>query len=120
MGASERREVVAIDTETYNGDIILLADSDGNYLEHPNITLDNVIPFLFRHQYKWPFCWNISYDGDVIAKLLGPVLNQYKHTGRLVFTYTDAKRRDYKIKYIENKALTISRNKHAVSVHDAA
>jgi hypothetical protein len=120
VGASERREVVAIDTETYNGDIILLADSDGNYLEHPDITLDNVIRFLYRHQYKWVFCWNLSYDGDVIAKLLGPLLNRYKYTGRLTFTYTDAQGRDYTIKYIENKSLTFSRNKHAATVYDVA
>jgi len=84
-GASELREMVAIDTETYNGDIIVLADSDGNYLDYPNITLENVISFLFRHQYKWIFCWNLGFDGDIITKLLRDELKGYIHTGRLFF-----------------------------------
>jgi len=32
------REVVAVDTETDNGNIFLIADSDGNYLDLDDIT----------------------------------------------------------------------------------
>src|SRR5918912_2517377 len=66
LGASELRPVVAIDTETYNGDIIVLADSDGNYLDYPHISMENVFSFLFRHIGKWIFCYNLGYDGDII------------------------------------------------------
>ena len=120
VGASELREIVAIDTETYNGNIIVLADSDGNYIDYPHITMENVISFLFKHVGKWIFCYNLGFDGDIISKLLGYLLNQYIETGRLVFAYVDSKGRKYKIKYIENKSLTISHNKHAVTIYDIA
>ena len=115
VGASEQRPCVAIDTETYNGNIIVLADSDGNFIEHPDITFENVAEFLFRHEYKWMFCWNLSYDGDIIAKLLGDVLYNYKYSGNLNFTYGT-----YKIRYIENKSLTISKGHYSVTVYDIA
>jgi hypothetical protein len=120
VGASDLRPIVAIDTETDKGDIFLLADSDGNYLDNQDISLDNVISFLFRHQYKWIFCWNLSYDGDVISKLLGQHLYKYLQTGRLSFDIKDAQGRPYNIRYIENKALTIKKEHHSVTVYDIA
>ena len=85
LGASELRDIVSIDTETYNGNIIVLADSEDNYIDYPHITMENVISFLFKHIGKWIFCYNLSFDGDIISKLLGDLLNQYIKTGRLVF-----------------------------------
>ncbi len=82
--------------------------------------MENVIPFLFRHQYKWIFCYNLSFDGDIISKLLGNALNDYLRTGKLSFTYTNSEGKQYKIRYIENKSLTISRSKHAVTIYDIA
>ena len=120
VGDSDRRPVVAIDTETDNGNIFLLADSDGNYIEYPDITFESVVRFLFRHEYKWIFCWNLGFDGDVIAKLLGDVLNRYKETGNLTFDYKTESGQIYKISYIENKTLTISKGHHSVSIYDAA
>ena len=43
-------EIHAIDTETWNGDIFLIADSDGRYLD--KITPDSVIKFLFSKKYE--------------------------------------------------------------------
>jgi hypothetical protein len=121
VGASEQRLCVAIDTETFDGNIIVLADNDGNFIEYPNITFENVAHFLFQHEYKWIFCWNLSYDGDVIAKLLGDVLYNYKYSGSLNFTYKDKQTgKAYRIRYIENKSLTISKGHHSVTVYDIA
>lgn len=114
-------QIGAIDTETHNGDIILLADSDGNYIGYPHITFVTVAEFLFNHEYKWIFCYNLSYDGDIIAKLLGDILNRYKWTGSLNFAYEDKETgQKYGIRYIENKSLTISKGHHSVTVYDIA
>lgn len=121
VGASELRPIVAIDTETYKGNIIVLADSAGNFIEYPNITFERVTHFLFRHEYKWIFCWNLSYDGDIIAKLLGDVLYKYKETKSLNFSYQDRETDStFKIRYIENKSLTISKGHHSVTIYDIA
>ena len=47
---SDLRPLYALDTETYNGDIFLLPDSDGRYLDK-DITADSVLEFLFANKY---------------------------------------------------------------------
>ena len=42
VNSSIRRKSVGIDTETTNGNIFLICDSDGNYLEYPNISFDKI------------------------------------------------------------------------------
>lgn len=121
VGASELRPCVAIDTEADDGDIIVLADSEGNFIEYPNISFASVADFLFAHEYKWVFCWNLSYDGDIITKLLGDILYNYKDSAKLNFMYKDKQAgKAYKIRYIENKSLTISKGHHSVTVYDVA
>src|SRR5918912_1301980 len=60
--AGNRRPIVAIDTETQNGNIFLIADSNSNWLEHPEITFENVATFLFKHEGSWIFCYNLGFD----------------------------------------------------------
>src|SRR5438309_915034 len=67
---SEQRIVVGLDTETDDGNIFLLADSDGNKLEYPNVTFENIAQFLLRHERSWLFFYNLSYDAECILKLL--------------------------------------------------
>jgi hypothetical protein len=75
----QSREVIAVDTETDNGDIFLIADSDGNYLDLDDITFENIAEFLLRHEGKWIFFYNLSYDADCILKLLpAGILKSYK------------------------------------------
>lgn len=97
----------------------MLADSDGNYID-ADIGFERVARFLFRHEDKWLFCWNLGFDGDVITKLLGDVLYRYNDTGNLAFDYTGESGQKYRIHYIENKALTIGKGNHSVSLYDAA
>src|SRR5207245_1743959 len=65
---SHLRQIHAFDTETYNGNIFLIADSDGKFLD--KITSRSVINFLFHKKYEgsWNFFYNLTYDAEVILK----------------------------------------------------
>src|SRR6185437_10602134 len=82
----DRRTVVGLDTETDNGNIFLLADSDGNRLEYPKITFLHIAQFLFKHEGKWLFFYNLSYDAECILKLLpSEVFEPYRKKKRMRF-----------------------------------
>jgi hypothetical protein len=112
---SELREIHALDTETWNGDIFLIADSDGRYLD--KITPESVISWLFYKKYegKWCFFYNLSYDAEVILKLLGKELFRYKRTGKLEFNFGK-----YRIVYYPSKCLKITAGHHSVIFYDIA
>jgi len=115
LNSTELRKFVAMDTETHNGDIFLIADSDGNYLDGI-IIFENIVEFLFQHEGEWIFFYNLSYDAECILKLLPEeILKQYKWKKELRFEY-----KKYKIHYIDRKKLTISKGKHSVSCYDIA
>ncbi len=104
-----------IDTETWNGDIFLIADSDGRYLD--KITADSVLDFLYHKKFenKWNFFYNIDYDVGVILKLLGNKLNIFKNTRKLHFSYDD-----FILDYIPRKRLRISKGHHSRIFFDIA
>ena len=112
---SRFRDIHALDTETYNGDIFLIADSDGRYLD--KITPESVIKFLFSKKYHgtWNFFYNLSYDAEVILKLLGSELYRYRNTRNLEFYF-----QNYKIQYFPNKMLKINKGHHSVLFYDIA
>jgi len=115
LNSTHLREFVAMDTETENGDIFLIADSDGNYLDNVT-TFERIAEFLFKHEGRWIFFYNLSYDAECILKLLPEeILRQYKWKKELRFQY-----KKYKIHYIDRKKLTISKGKHSVSCYDIA
>jgi len=110
------REIVAVDTETEKGNIFLIADNDGNYLDYTDITFENVAKFLLRYEGKWIFFYNLAYDAECILKLLPEeILKSYKWKKALVFVYNG-----YKIHYIDRKKLTISKGRHSVNCYDIA
>ena len=82
---SKIREINALDTETRDGNIFLIADSDGEFED--KITPESMISFLFRRKYEnaWNFFYNLTYDAEVILKLLGTELNEYKNSRKLIF-----------------------------------
>lgn len=104
-----------VDTETWNGNIFLIADSDGRYCD--KITPESVIKFLFSKKFEnaWNFFYNIEYDASVILKLLGSRLNAFKTTGKLHFEFGD-----YTIDYIPRKRLRISKGHHSRIFFDIA
>ena len=112
---SNFRKIYAIDTETYKGNIYLIADSEGRFLD--KITPESCLKFLFskRYQGSWNFFYNIGYDAEVILKLLGNGLNLYKANGKLEF-----KVGEWKIKYIPNKILAIRKGHHSTVFFDIA
>ena len=112
---SELRPIHALDTETWNGDIFLMADSDGRYLD--KITPESVMEWLFYKKYEgsWCFFYNLSYDAEVILKLLGKELNRYKRTGKLEFKFGK-----YRMVYYPNKCLKITAGHHSVIFYDIA
>jgi hypothetical protein len=116
VNESSRRIVIGIDTETADGNIFLLADSDGNFIDYPSITFDSVAEFLFRHEGCWLFCYNLSYDAECILKMLPPsVLNTYRSKRHLRFQYGK-----YMIRYVPKKQLSIKKGKHTVTLYDIA
>jgi len=112
---SNLRTIHALDTETYEGNVFLIADSDGKYLDE--ITPDSVIKFLFHKKYQntWNFFYNLSYDAEVILKLLGTELNRYKRTRNLSFEFGN-----YNLDYIPNRKLAIRKGHHSTVFFDIA
>lgn len=114
-GHSSEKPVFALDTETYEGNIFLIADSEGRFLD--KITPENVIKFLFHKKYQnvWNFFYNLGYDAEVILKLLDERLKEYTKTRNLIFQFDG-----YKITYIPDKLLRITKGHHSVSFYDIA
>jgi hypothetical protein len=112
---SESRTIYGFDTETSQGNIFLIADSDGNFVDE--ISPKSVLEFLFSKKYQksWNFVYNLGYDAEVILKLLGKELNRYKRTRQLVFEFGK-----YKLTYIPGKCLRITKGHHSVSFFDIA
>lgn len=110
---SKLRSIHALDTETYKGDIFLIADSDGRFLD--KITANSVISWLFFKKYHgtWNFFYNLSYDAEVILKLLGTELNRYRSTRKLDFSYEN-----YHLEYFPGKSLRIKKGHHSVLFFD--
>ena len=108
---------MALDTETdQNGDILIIADSEGRYLD--KITPDSLIKWLFskRYQGTWNFFYNLTFDAEVILKTLGEeILSIYSKTRKLEFTYDK-----FKIQYIPAKKLTIRKGHHSAVFFDIA
>jgi len=110
---SKLRSIHALDTETYHGDIFLIADSDGRYLD--KITPKSVIEWLFSKKYHgtWNFFYNLSYDAEVILKLLGTELFRYRSTRKLDFWFEK-----YHLEYFPGKSLRIKKGHHSVLFFD--
>jgi len=107
-GDTHLHPINALDTETRDGNMFLIADSDGRFED--KITLDSVIKFLFSKKFEntWNFFYNIDYDAGVILKLLGKRLYKYKTSKTLRFEYDD-----YIIDYLPSKRLRISKGHHS-------
>ena len=115
-GARSRQKLIhALDTETWKGNIFLMADSDGRFLD--DISIESVLKFLFHKKYQnsWNFFYRIGYDAEVILKLLDERLKAYRQTRTLQFRLDD-----YRLTYIPDKVLRISNGHHSVSFYDIA
>jgi len=115
LANSPLRPIFVLDTETYQGTPFLIADSDGRFLD--KITPESCLKFLFSKKYQgsWNFFYNITYDAEVILKLLGEELNSYKKTGSLRFHYDD-----FTLDYIPSRKLAIRKGHHSAVFFDIA
>lgn len=117
LASSSIRSTIALDTETdQNGDILLIADSEGRFLD--KITPDSLIKWLFskRYQGTWNFFYNLTFDAEVILKTLGEeILSTYGKTRKLEFQL-----QGYKIHYIPGKKLAIKKGHHSAVFFDIA
>ena len=112
---SKFRKIYALDTETHNGDIFLIADSEGNFID--KITPESCLDWLFSKRFhgSWNFFYNLSYDAEVILKLLGSKLYEYRFSRKLKFHY-----HGYDIEYYPTKLLRIKKGHHSVHYYDIA
>ena len=112
---SRLKSIHCLDTETWKGDIFLMADSDGRFID--DISIQTVLDFLHHKKYQssWNFFYNLGYDAEVILKLLDDKLESYKNTKTLQFHISD-----YSITYIPDKVLRIRKGHHSVSFYDIA
>jgi hypothetical protein len=112
---SNLRTIHALDTETYQGNVFLIADSDGRFLD--DISAESIIKFLFHKKYQnsWNFFYNIDYDVGVILKLLGNELYKYKRKRKLEFEF-----QGYKLSYFPNKCFKIQKGHHSAVFFDIA
>lgn len=112
---SPLKPVLALDSETWKGDIFLLADSDRRFID--DISANSVIEFLFHKKYQssWNFFYNLGYDAEVILKLLDEQLQVYRRTNRLEFKFED-----YKLSYVYDKIFRITKGHHSVVFYDIA
>ncbi|MDE1769022.1 MAG: DNA polymerase [Thaumarchaeota archaeon] len=115
LALSELRRVIGLDTETDSqGNLRLIADSDGVSLD--KITPESVFSYLFSKKYQgsWNFFYNIKFDAEIILKLLGKEnLDNYKKSGFLKFEFDK-----FKIEYIPEKKLAIRKGHHSAVFFD--
>jgi len=118
---SDRRKIYALDTETTpKGDLLILADNEGNYIDLEDTKILQVLKFLFSKRYEtsWCFFWNLHFDARIILRLILVELNekdltQFYHTGK-------CKIRGFSIHYIEKRKLSIKKGKHSANYFDIA
>jgi hypothetical protein len=118
--ASGMRDIVGVDSETQDGNILLIADSMNNWLDIDDITFAKVAHFLLQHEGKWIFFYNLQYDAESILKLLpkellGSYKSRNKENRQLRFEY-----QGIRVHYIPKKKLTISKGHHSISCYDIA
>lgn len=116
---SKRRKINALDIEaTSQGTMLMLADSEGHYIDLNNTTLQKVLKFLFhkRYQNTWNFFWNIHYDARIILKMILLELSE-KDLQKFVQKFR-CKIFGYSIHYIEQMKLSITKDKHSVTFFD--
>jgi len=118
---SDRRKIYALDTETTSkGELLVLADNEGNYIDVKNVKIDQVLKFLFSKRYEgsWCFFYNLHFDARIILKMILRELTQ-NQLNKFYYTFR-CKILGYSIHYIEERKLSIRKGKHSVNFFDIA
>jgi len=104
----------AIDTETYKGYARLITNDLGDSLLSDSI--DDYLGFLTKSCFKTAhsFAYNLRYDAQAILKYLPNDLLKE------LWTTSKTKYKDYKIKYVPKKVLSITLHKNRYAFYDIA
>ena len=110
----KHHHINGLDTETLDGYARLIADDQGNYIIPSNI--DEILEFMTRRRYRSAnnFFYNIRFDYQSILKYFDKedLLRLYRG-GKIEY-------KDYFIKYIPKRLLSITRNKNVHRFFDLA
>jgi len=118
---SDRRKINSFDAETtQNGELLVLADNEGHFIDLKNTKIKKVLEFLFSKRYEgsWNFFWNLHFDARIILRMILQELSE-KDLDRFYHTFK-CKIHGYSIHYIEEKKLSIKKGKHSVNYFDIA
>jgi len=118
---SDRRKIYALDTETtQNGELLVLADNEGHYIDLKKSKIKQVLKFLFYKRYEgsWNFFWNLHFDARIILRMILAELSE-RDLDKFYYTFK-CKIHGYSIHYIEEKKLSIRKGKHSVNYFDIA
>ena len=106
--------IKGLDTETYQGYIRLLCDSDGQivWINENNNILDALSSKWYRASFN--FFYNLDFDIQSTLKIL-PIENIKRlwETGKTIYN-------DYKIRYLQGKYFSISKHKNRCIFYDLA
>ena len=118
-------DLIAFDTETWQGKAILIADSKGGYT-YPK-SLGDCLLFLTRNKYQDIIGWfkNINYDVEAVLKWCDEkTIKEFAKTSEMSLTIhhdptiSQRTKTDYFLKYIPGKMLKIIANKRSFIFFD--
>ncbi|HEC96343.1 MAG TPA: hypothetical protein ENI59_01540, partial [Euryarchaeota archaeon] len=109
---SKKKPVYGFDTETYRGSVKLICEGRGRYLYDP--TLEQVLEFLTHRDYRGAInlFYNLRFDAQGILKLLP------EEKLRKLWDTKKTEYKNYTIKYLQGKFLSITKNKHSYKFYD--
>ncbi len=110
----EARSFLGVDTETYQGKAVLIADSEGNYVEPSS--LEDIGEFLLhrRNRGKNGTFYNLRYDIQAILRFLP--LDSLKE----IYKEGQTEYQGYKMRYIPKKVFSIRRKRHSLRCYDVS
>lgn len=109
-------DLIAYDTETWQGKAVLICDSKGNHC-YPESVID-CLSFLCRNKYREIMGWfkNINYDVEAILKWCDEqTIRNFAKTNEM---YVCDKDNHFDIKYIPRKMFKVIYNKHSFVFFD--
>ncbi|UYL65053.1 MAG: hypothetical protein QIT46_gp01 [Methanophagales virus PBV305] len=106
--------IKGLDTETYQGYIKLLCDSDGHiiWINEPEKIWDVLSSKIYRTSFN--FFYNLDYDIQSALKILT------KENIKELWKYGKTIYNDYKIRYLQGKYFSISKHKNRCIFYDLA
>lgn len=112
---SKEQPIHGLDTETYKGKAILLAD-ESRYIEPDSFS--DILEFLNSKKYRnsYNFFYNIKFDFGALLKWLGEEdLDLFE---QIIFNKVGVYKEQYSIYYLPNKVFSIRNHKNKVQFYD--